>query len=305
MREKNDLVAEQDAIRVKARGRTGEYRSLQQAIAALKSARESDAARQNGPGTISAPPHGLPTVTNTSSTAMAATSSGVRPTKEVEIIIIESDEDEGGDGDENLIAGPASRQLFKPVDAIHEQFPFVVALDGQWHEIRCRGCSANIKPGTSTRFKGLRGLRVHYRQCHCPRGNLAPTAEVCCIMRPVSATDAALMKQGLPPRDVAVEASYAPKMLIESRRETSQASNGVGQSEKQIERSLTRQRGCRAFMIIGLAMTSSNKISPVQYRSGAWLGAGQRKGVWFEAGEASGAKAIAAQAAGLNHVVHL
>ncbi|EME79699.1 uncharacterized protein MYCFIDRAFT_81181 [Pseudocercospora fijiensis CIRAD86] len=235
MREKNALVEEQGSIRVKVHERNEEYRRTQQAIAALTGARDSDSTRQNGLETAAAPPHGLPTVAKAPNPAMATTSSRIRPTEEVETIIIESDEEEEGEGDEALISvGTASRQLFKPVDAIHGRFPTVVNINGQWHEIRCKGCGANIKSKTSTWFKGLRGLRFHYTRCHLPRGSFAPTAETCCIMRPVSASDIGLMEQGLAPRDVAIEACYAPKMLSESRQETRQASSSVRPSYSEV-----------------------------------------------------------------------
>ncbi|KXS98961.1 hypothetical protein AC578_4993 [Pseudocercospora eumusae] len=240
MRQKDALFSEQGSIRVKAHNRREEYRSIQQAIAALKGAHDSDAARLSGSEPTATPTHGLPMVTKTPSSAMAATSSGVRPMKKIEIIIIESDEEEESDDDEDLIAGPASRQLLKPVDAIHGRFPTVVNINGQWHEIRCKGCGANIKPGTSTWFKGLVGLRTHYRRRHCPRGSLTPPAEVCCIMRPVSTADVGLMEQGLPPHDIAIEPVYAPKMPSESRQVTIQPSSTVRPSHREVPHTSTK-----------------------------------------------------------------
>ncbi|KAF7198441.1 hypothetical protein HII31_00180 [Pseudocercospora fuligena] len=248
MLEKNALLAEQGSIRGKAHKRSEEYRNIQQAVVALKGARDSDAARPNGSHTTSTPPHGLPTVTKASETAMTATPSRVRPMKEVETIIIESDEEEeGDDGLTSISASAADRQLFKPVDAIHGRFPTVVNINGQWYEIQCKGCGANIKPGTSSWFKGLRGLQVHYSRCHRPRGSFTPfapaTAETCCIMRSVSTLDVGLMEQGLPPRDVAIEAVYAPKMLSESRREITQPSSNVGSSDREVPRTPTKMSG--------------------------------------------------------------
>nr|OQO26301.1 hypothetical protein B0A51_04234 [Rachicladosporium sp. CCFEE 5018] len=90
--------------------------------------------------------------------------------------------------------------LVKSFETIHEDFPTVVMIDGQWQELTCRRCGINCVPGPCF-VKGVRGFRRHYNRGH---GGLAPEKgafHVYCTLRAVSDVDVTLLKAGQLARD--------------------------------------------------------------------------------------------------------
>nr|OQO19845.1 hypothetical protein B0A51_11756 [Rachicladosporium sp. CCFEE 5018] len=78
--------------------------------------------------------------------------------------------------------------LVKSFETIHEDFPTVVMIDGQWQELTC-----------------VRGFRRHYNRGH---GGLAPrkgAVHVYCTLRAVSDVDVALLKAGQLARDCPIQ----------------------------------------------------------------------------------------------------